>query len=107
MTESEFETVLCNVDINQIVPKLLNLALLSPEDCDELGSKPEKVRKQLIIDKVKEHPEGVELFQYALKKLKEHEGPQKIFSTSGKLISKQKGIYICNICAFISSCDKV
>ncbi|XP_065883067.1 sacsin-like [Dysidea avara] len=42
MTESEFETVLCNVDINQIVPKLLNLALLSPEDCDELGSKPEK-----------------------------------------------------------------
>ena len=98
MTESEFETVLCNVDVNQIVPKLLDSALLSPEDCDELGSKSEKARKQRIIDKVKEHPEGVELFRYTLEKLKEHEGPQKIFSASEELISKQKGIYILILC---------
>ena len=94
LSVSEFQVVLENLDIDQIVPILLDFELLSPQDHEKLVKKSGKPAVKIIINKAKEHAEGAELFQYALEETREHKGHRKILSvlfTAGSSNSQKKG----------------
>jgi len=80
LTESEFKDVLENLDVDCIVPILVDLKLLLSKDCAKLANKSGKPAVKLIINKAREHDNGAELFQHALIKSFEIEGHQRILS---------------------------
>jgi len=97
LTESEFKDVFENLDVDCIVPILMDLKLLSPQDRDKLGSKSKKPAVKIIINKAREHEDGAELFQCGLMKSLEIVGHQKILSVlfpKANLLQQQGSHYI-------------
>ena len=80
VTSHEFEVVLENLNISLITPILLDLELISHQDKDKIESKSQKPAVKLILKSAKHHPEGAELFQYALERSREYEGHRKILA---------------------------